>query len=230
MPTTEGQGSPSNEEIIEDVLRVAEETDRTPSSTDYEYHGNFDQGTAVYRFGGEWASVLEAAGLDPDDSHSYNAGPRITEQEVLDDIARVADELGRPPSVDEYRELGKYSYVTVNKRAGKYRNAIEAAGLDPEELPSGGRRGRPRTPKDKILDDLARVGAEVYEERGRRPSWNEYTARAEYSAPTAAKRFDGDLGAGFDAVGIPGSGVGDAPGEENEAEEDGGDGDDGGDG
>lgn len=199
--------SPSNEEIIADVNRVAKELGHEPSSTEYDKHGKYDQGTVLYRLGGEWPEVLERAGLESNREET-RGGVRVTRQEILDDIVRVAEEIGHVPMVDEYNEHGKHSHVTLHKRVGEYRVAIDEAGLDPDDLPSGGRRGRPLTPKDKILDDLAKVGHEVYDELGRRPTITEYNERGEYAAQTASKRFDGDLGAGFDAAGVPGTGIG----------------------
>jgi hypothetical protein len=53
-----------------------------------------------------------------------------TDQELLDDLKRVADKLGRDNLVTrEYDEHGKYSSRTIRNRFGQWENALEKAGL-----------------------------------------------------------------------------------------------------
>ena len=55
----------------------------------------------------------------------------IPDQELLDDLKRVADKLGRNNLAGrEYDEIGKYTSGTVQKRFGNWNNALQKAGLE----------------------------------------------------------------------------------------------------
>lgn len=58
----------------------------------------------------------------------WNRG--ITDAQLLDDLRRVATELGRATvSYNEYRELGRCSAKTFEKRFGSWNKGLAAAGL-----------------------------------------------------------------------------------------------------
>ena len=60
-----------------------------------------------------------------------------TDQELLDDLKRVAVELGRDNLVTrEYDEHGKYSSTTIRHRFGQWNIALEKAGLKIIYIPS----------------------------------------------------------------------------------------------
>jgi 5-methylcytosine-specific restriction endonuclease McrA len=60
-----------------------------------------------------------------------------TDQELLDDVRRVALELGLESlTTIEYDENGKYASTTVSKRFGNWNKAIEKAGLQITYIPS----------------------------------------------------------------------------------------------
>lgn len=205
------------EELLDDFARVANQLGHFPTVDEYNKNGDHTFSTLFGRYD-SLEKLAEDAGLDPESVPSTRGGnihPPV--EDLKEDIASVAEDLGHVPSVDEYLDNGEYSHATILRHLDSYREALQKAGLDPDELPGGGKRGRPATPRDKILDDLARVGNEFYDEFGRRPSRNEYNERSEYSIPTVEKRFDGDLGAGLDEVGVPGTGTGS---EQDSADED----------
>lgn len=52
-----------------------------------------------------------------------------TNVEVLEDLKRVADELGRTPDSADYKTHGKYSHSTFIERFGRWWYAVDAAGL-----------------------------------------------------------------------------------------------------
>lgn len=60
-------------------------------------------------------------------------GVFVTKDEALEDVRRVADELGRPPKKDEYTALGKYHGDTPSRRCNGWIDALRQAGLDPSE-------------------------------------------------------------------------------------------------
>jgi len=53
------------------------------------------------------------------------------DQELLDDLKRVADKLGRNNlTYREYDEIGKYTSGTINRRFENWNNALQKAGLE----------------------------------------------------------------------------------------------------
>lgn len=65
---------------------------------------------------------------------------RIPKDRLLADLNRVAEELGKSPSFNEYNEYGSYTGSTYKKRFGSWNEAKEAAGL---ETTSRGSKGPP---------------------------------------------------------------------------------------
>lgn len=47
-------------------------------------------------------------------------GAGLTDEQILEEIRRVARLIGRPPTVSDWEEHGRHSYETVRKRFGAY--------------------------------------------------------------------------------------------------------------
>src|ERR1700736_975024 len=89
-----------------------------------------------------------------------------TKEEILAAIRRATEELGRAPSRGELRRLTGVSHYRVLAEFRTLREAIRAAGLEPN------RKGL-RVSTDELLKDWTRVAKAL----GKRPSRTEY-ARA----------------------------------------------------
>lgn len=173
------------EELLNDLERVSESLDKTPTMEEYNNHGEFNKTTLAERFEG-WNNAVEAAGLEPNNKF----GP-YTAEEAVEDIQKVADELGEAPIWDEYAECGKWSPQTIKEKFGTWPDAVEAAGLEPRARGGGGYFGGGFTgesvPDSDLLDDLE----EVVEELGYPPVKAEYSEHGEYSGDTLSRRFGG---------------------------------------
>lgn len=60
-------------------------------------------------------------------------GEGVTPDELIADLQRVAEEIGRPPTSSEYDRRGNWSPSAVNNTIGRWHRALEEAGLDPRE-------------------------------------------------------------------------------------------------
>lgn len=49
---------------------------------------------------------------------------KISKEDILEDLEKVYQKLGRTPSIKEYNKFGKYSYKTAYKRFGGWINLI----------------------------------------------------------------------------------------------------------
>lgn len=74
--------------------------------------------------------------------------PEIASESILDDLRRVAEELGmRRVPQNRYRESGRFSSFLVKKRFGSWNRALTAAGLDLDD-------SRRHIPDDELFDNL----------------------------------------------------------------------------
>lgn len=122
-----GRG-PSRAELIVDLRQVAEEIDGTPSLGDYEEHCEWSK-TSLYREFDSIYEAREAAGLDASDQRGV--AQTIDSDDLLAEIHRLADELGRPPKRDEMIEQGEYSEGPYTREFGTWGEAVVAAGYEP---------------------------------------------------------------------------------------------------
>src|SRR5581483_970565 len=98
--------------------------------------------------------------------------------EILSAIRRAARELGRAPSRGELKRLTGVSHYRVLTEFRTLREAIRAAGLEPNK------KGE-RVATEELIKDWERVRKKL----GRRPSRTEYVREGRYSAGTFVMRF-----------------------------------------
>jgi hypothetical protein len=102
-----------DEAILADIRRVADDLDRTPTLADLVREGRFSQAAYSDRFGGYSEAVVRAGIVD---DHPTTGRIPIPTEDVLADIARVRDELGRWPRSNEYNGIGEYSWQVLYHR------------------------------------------------------------------------------------------------------------------
>lgn len=103
----------------------------------------------------------------------------IVGQDLLADLGRVADELGKTPTAREYDRLGQYSCQTVMSVHGSWNGAVRKLGMEPNiEHP-----GKAIT-DEEILESLRDMG-----DAGAGPTKREYDDGGPCSADTVVHRF-----------------------------------------
>jgi len=110
------------EELLEEILRLRDKYGRVPKSTEMDSEGEYSTVTYRERFG-SWQQAVEKCGLEPYRPHG------IPEEELLDEIRRMADG-DRPPTSEDMRYEGKYTRSTYQRRFGSWNNAVSEAGFD----------------------------------------------------------------------------------------------------
>src|SRR5439155_13323181 len=87
-----------------------------------------------------------------------NTRPMMSNAEILEDLKRVASELGTAAvPIREYMRLGKFAQTTVKKRFGSWNLALAAAGLNVTAVHE--------LPDSELFDNLR----EVWIKLGRQP-------------------------------------------------------------
>ena len=107
--------------LIAELRRLADELGHTPSVSEMNELGEYSHMPYVQRYG-SWSDAVEAAGFE-----SNNPGRRIPEEELLDEIRRLAQELGRGPTSREMDGCGRFSRGTYANRFESWTAAKDKA-------------------------------------------------------------------------------------------------------
>lgn len=114
--------SVSRQELIEETKRLMGEVGRRPYWQDIEDHSKFSKKPFTNEFGGI-GDVIEAAGYPRPEG-------QIREEDMMRELRRLADELGRIPRMKDVQRFGKYSRSPYQQRFRSVEEACAAAGLD----------------------------------------------------------------------------------------------------
>lgn len=120
----------TDEELLDDLRRLKRELSRIPYQKDITRYGEFGTGIYYTRFGGICAA-LKSAGLVP--RMHFN----VSDEELLDDLSRLADIHGDTLTTGIIRADGKYIITNYADRFGSIPAAIEKAGFETYTQPYG---------------------------------------------------------------------------------------------
>lgn len=162
----------SDEELLNDLRRVAVEIDESPSQRQYRERGEFSTSTLQNNFSG-WNNAKKKAGLAV-----YQPDEFVPAEELIQDLQRTANRLGTTPTKTQYDEWGEYSHKLCQKRLGSWNTAIEAAGLSPNI--------KINIAKEELLDDIREVASAV----NTTPTIDEYREHGRHSLKPIYRFFD----------------------------------------
>jgi hypothetical protein len=111
----------SDDELLEEINRLADELGHRPSSSEMNQQGRFWKSTYQDHFS-TWSAALEEAGFEAPGSEI-----EISDEEIYEDIRRVAAKLDKAPSIREMNNHGKYSPPTYSRPCGTWTKTREAA-------------------------------------------------------------------------------------------------------
>ncbi|WP_226043310.1 hypothetical protein [Natrinema sp. DC36] len=163
---------PSDEDYLEDLRAFADELRKTPTRSEMNEQGPHSS-TPYYTRWGSWNDALKAAGLGT--NHEY-----VSEEELLAELQRLAEEHGQPVLADDVAAHGEYNPATYFRRFESWFDAREQAGLNPEDV----RPGR-RIDEDELLEAVRDLAVEL----GRPPSQSEMNDRGERSITPYLRRW-----------------------------------------
>lgn len=112
------------EAFLDEIRRLGEELGRTPRSMDLKEHSEYSVGQYGYHFG-SWNNALRKAGFET------NQETLPSEEALIAEIQRLANELGRVPFHHDMTEHSKYGYRSYFRRFGSWDLSLKAAGFDP---------------------------------------------------------------------------------------------------
>lgn len=188
----------SDSELLEELRRLSEETDETPTSRDMAELGEYSPSSYSIAFD-TWNDAIQEAGLE------IGRHRDVSEAELIDEIQRLADELGHPPTVHHMRGQGRFGVSTVSNEFGTYNDGLKAAGLEPNR--------EKHVDKNKLKDEIRRLN----EQYGRAPTAKEMERDGAYSVGTFSRAF-GSWNEALSAAGFDPHNRNDIPDEELLAE------------
>jgi very-short-patch-repair endonuclease len=115
--------------LLAELKHAAKVLGKIPTMEEFRQESKVSPETLVKRFKG-WKGALSSAGFDP-------SKERLTYQDIdmIEELKRVANQLGRTPSTTEFDELrssSSPSASTISQRfGGSWEKACRAAGLEP---------------------------------------------------------------------------------------------------
>lgn len=160
---------------------------RTPTKREMDEDGPHSASLYADRFG-SWTHAVVEAGLNPDTR-------RTPRDDLLDEIARVAEILDKRPTYRDMTNFGDFSPDTYERIFGSWNNALREAGFEPATA------GRPKQTYEHSVGDLVTELRRVTRNFGRPPTEKEFTEHSEYSSTTYVSRF-GSWNAALERAGL----------------------------
>lgn len=152
--------------LLAELQRLEQDLGQTPTQEDVAEHGKYSHETYRSRFG-SYNAAIEQAMLSTNE---------ISEAELLRDLERVADDRGRPPTVEEMNDYGTYAAVTYHRRFGSWRDALNEADFELDQR---------RVSDNQLLADLRRLD----EELGETPTGEDIDTEGVFSRTLYHDRF-----------------------------------------
>ena len=108
-------------ELLDGLHDLASELDERPTQAAMASDGDYSVRAYRAEFG-SWSDALQAAGFEPS-----TGGRKVSEDELLAGIRRLADELDKSPTAREMDADGQYASATYQNRFGTWSAAVEKA-------------------------------------------------------------------------------------------------------
>ncbi len=160
----------SRAEMITEIQRLADKLGQPPAVYQMRDQGKFGV-TTISREFGTWSAALEHSGYKP------NKEMGVSEENLIKELTRLRNELGRPPKAEEMSRDGAYSIGTFERRFGSWNNALERGGFD--------LHNRINIPQKELLDELVRLSNVL----GRTPTSVDMESRGRFAHATYRSAF-----------------------------------------
>ena len=119
---------------------------RTPTAGDMNRAGAFSV-TTYCNYYSTWTEAVRSAGFEPHRRRD------ITDADLLSELHRLYNEIGRTPNTVDMRDRGKFGISIYANRFGSWNQALKAAGYDPNVVSHANR--------DELLAELNRLYHEI---------------------------------------------------------------------
>lgn len=107
--------------LLLELRRLAIDLGRTPTATEMNSFGEYSR--EPYRSRWSWSEAVRKAGLEP----NQGGGVRVSSEDLIAELLRLKDQLGRRPTLQDLQERGRYSHTPYYREFGSWVNACDAA-------------------------------------------------------------------------------------------------------
>lgn len=114
----------TEQECIEDIQRTYDKLGHSPKVKEHREHGSININTIIQKFG-KWTKAVSEAGLSTQRIVERN----IPKEDLIAEIERVHNVLGRTPMLKDMDRLSAYSNSTYQKRLG-WTETLEELGYE----------------------------------------------------------------------------------------------------
>jgi DNA-binding PadR family transcriptional regulator len=127
LPDEEDSGRYRNQDLVESLQRLATKLGESPRPEFVNEYGEYPADAYLDAFG-SWPEALAAANLDSIDESARDRRS-YSRVDILDELVRLSNELGHPPSRTEINRKGNISSTTVENRFQDWDTALELANI-----------------------------------------------------------------------------------------------------
>lgn len=117
----------SKKDVLDDYLLLYNKVGRVPNKKDIKLYGKYSRFVYKRKFG-SFENLHKQAGIE-ENIHA------ITDEELIEDLIRVENKIGRVPTTDDIVVHGKFSRSTYNRHlGGNFTKALKRAGMTPSNI------------------------------------------------------------------------------------------------
>ena len=168
---SDNTSQPNKDELKKALCKLSKELDRTPTRDETTEKTAYSRRDFERTFG-SFTDACKAADLVP------NRYGDLSPEDLLKELHRLQDDLGRTPRIKDLKEHGKYSQQTYRSEFGSWNDALKAAGLEPNQ--------RKRSPAGELKMRLRTLA----EELGRTPTRQEVAQ----NTPFTRQHYESEFG------------------------------------
>lgn len=173
-------------EFVRYLQELAEELGHVPAREEVASHPDPIYDLDVYDrlFDDGYEEAKEKLKIDKIQDNESARGYNISTDELIEEVRRLGERVGRTPRTVDMKRHGKYSVKTYyNRFDGGWEDILERAGYGEEDVQDYGEPSKVEA--DTLIQDVQNVAAKV----GRPPSMKEYKKHGSYHPSTIADRF-----------------------------------------
>lgn len=162
--------SPSKIQLIKELERLYKQTGDTPTAKMMQNQGEFAKRRYSEEFG-SWNSGLKEAGFEV--NRSYD----VSREELIENIRKVKNQIGRVPRVKDINEYGEYCRSRYETEFGSWTKAIKASGFEP--------KNKRNISDEELLEHLVFLKQKI----NQTPRSSDMDKIGDYSSKTYTTRF-----------------------------------------
>lgn len=156
--------------LRDEIVRLADELERTPSYNDMDQKGKYSAGTYERKFN-SWSEALRQSGYEPIQEH------KISREDLENELNDLAEQLGRTPAKSDMKRNECFSADAYIREFGSWSDALKQLGYEPVQQHT--------IPREDLKDELDRLA----EQLSHSPTSSDMRKNGEFSTDAYVAEF-----------------------------------------